>query len=234
MNNQRGRLGLASALLLPVVLFAWLLPAAGSSPAALGPAGRVQLILAHVIEIVEDGKASKERENNEMAALRDSLEPDLAIEAVAGHILGNKIWPGLTKGEQQTFIVQLGGFLQPAIAEKLAFYGGGEMQVVEERISGDKALVKTRFTVGGKASSVVFSMVHRTDRWLLFDVNVDGVSLVRNLMAQIRPIAGRSGIAGVVAELQRLAAENQAQAASAQKTAGSIDNSGTGNSGQTR
>lgn len=216
MNNHRGRLGLTpvgltSALLLPVVLFAWLLPAAVSSPAAPGPAGQVQLILAHVIKIVEDGKANKERENNEMAALQDSLEADLAIEAVAGHVLGKKIWPGLTKGERQTFIIQLGALLQPAIAEKLAHYGGGEMQVVEERISGDKALVKTRFTVGGKASSVVFTMLNRTDRWLIFDVNVDGVSLVRNLMAQIRPIAGRSGIAGVIAELQRLAAENQAQ-----------------------
>jgi phospholipid transport system substrate-binding protein len=221
MNNphRSAVVRLTSAALLSVILVVWmLLPAAESSPAGPGPASQVQLILARLAEIVEAGKASNEREIDErLSRARDSLEADLAIEAVAGHILGNKIWPGLTEKERLEFIVQLGALLQPAIAAKLAYYGGGEMQVVEERISGEKALVKTRFTVGGKVSSLVFSMLHSTDQWQLFDINIDGVSLVRNLMAQIRPIAGRSGIAGVLAELQRQAAENRAKAAAAQE-----------------
>jgi phospholipid transport system substrate-binding protein len=221
MNNphRSAVVRLTSAALLSVILVVWMLPpAAESSPAGPGPAGQVQLILARLAEIVEAGETSSERAINErFSRARDSLEADLAIEAVAGHILGNKIWPGLTEKEQLEFIVQLGALLQPAIAAKLAYYGGGEMQVVEERISGDRSLVKTRFTVGGKISSIVFTMLRRTDRWQLFDINIDGVSLVRNLMAQIRPIAGRSGIAGVLAELQRQAAENRAKAAAAQE-----------------
>ena len=182
-------------------------------PLDAGPAGQLRRIMASVADIVRAEPPEQGRQGREKSARAlDEVAANLAVEAAAGHILGGKIWPGLTGGERDEFAMQLGALLQPAIAEKLAAYGDGEMVVVDEEISGDKALVKTRITSSGRISSIVFTMLSRSERWLIFDINVDGASLSRNLMAQIRPIAARSGIRGVMVELRRLAAENQARA----------------------
>lgn len=206
-------IGWACIALWSGALVLWALLSA-ARPLESGPAGRLQHIMASVADIVRAEPPGQGRQGREMfVRARDEVAANLAIEAAAGHILGRKIWQGLTGGERQEFMMLLGALLQPAIAGKLAAYGDGEMVVVDEEISGDMALVKTRITASGRVSSIVFTMLSRSERWLIFDINVDGASLLRNLMAQIRPIAGRSGIRGVMVELQRLAAENQAKAA---------------------
>ncbi len=73
-----------------------------------------------------------------------------------------------------------------AITLKLAEYEKVERSFLQEKIKGYKALVETRIIRANESSSIAYTMVKSGGRWLIFDVNVNGVSMIRNMMVQIR------------------------------------------------
>ena len=58
-----------------------------------------------------------------------------------------------------------------------------------ETIDGDQATVRTRLTTKeGTDISVDYRMLKRGDKWLVYDVIIEGVSLVANYRAQFNKI----------------------------------------------
>ena len=72
-----------------------------------------------------------------------------------------------------------------------------------ETVDGEQATVRTRLVSKGGIEIPVDYRLHRVgDRWLVYDVTIEGVSLVANYRAQFNKIIQTSSFAGPRREAQ--------------------------------
>lgn len=79
--------------------------------------------------------------------------------------------------------------LERAYIAKIELYGGERIQYPGERIEGDFATVSTRLiTKKGIEVPIDYRMLKRGDRWRVYDVSIEGVSLVANYRTQFNSV----------------------------------------------
>ncbi|MFQ5827936.1 MAG: phospholipid-binding protein MlaC [Candidatus Methylomirabilia bacterium] len=98
-------------------------------------------------------------------------------------------WRIRTPGEQDEFVEIFGNLLERSYFSRIDQYGGERITYQGERIDGDRATVRsTIVTKQGTDVPVDYRMLKRGDRWLVYDVIIEGVSLVSNYRTQFNKI----------------------------------------------
>jgi len=112
-------------------------------------------------------------------------------------------WERRTAEERQEFARLLGDLLERAFASRLEQYAGERIQYTGEAVDGDLATVKTRIiTKSGAELPVDYQVLRRGDRWFVYDVWIEGVSLMNNYRAQFNKIIQTSSYEDLVRKLK--------------------------------
>ena len=112
-------------------------------------------------------------------------------------------WERRTAEERQEFARLLGDLLERAFASRLEQYAGERIQYTGESVDGNLATVKTRIiTKGGAALAVDYEVLQRGERWFVYDVWIEGVSLMNNYRAQFNKIIQTSSYEDLVRKLK--------------------------------
>ena len=112
-------------------------------------------------------------------------------------------WERRTAQERQEFARLLGDLLERTFASRLEQYAGERIQYTGESVDGNLATVKTRIiTKGGAALGVDYEVLQRGDRWFVYDVWIEGVSLMNNYRAQFNKIIQTSSYEDLVRKLK--------------------------------
>ena len=84
---------------------------------------------------------------------------------------------------------------------------GVDLRFVSETILGPRASVMVTARVPGRAPAadqqIEYRLAHSQGRWLVYDVLVDGVSLVDGYHAQFARLIQRDGVARLIDRMQR-------------------------------
>jgi len=173
-----------------VFILLWCL--AGSSLAAEpeGPTQLVQLLIKAISSIKEANNgnlSAADRANNEAAA--KSANALLDFPGVGQWAMG-KHWEARSPAEQQEFIALLEQlFAKIAYSKSAKFFGDLNITVTGEKISGQRAVVKTtvRHPKEGLIS-IDYQLVQNNGTWRVRDILLDDVSLATNLRSQFNKI----------------------------------------------
>jgi phospholipid transport system substrate-binding protein len=196
------RAALTLALVVVVVL---------AAPALAGaPTEQLKRGVDQVIRVLGDpslkGKTSERR-----AAVRKIAEgvfdyPDTARRSLGPH------WNERTPEEQREFVQLFGDLLERAYFSKIDHYEGEKVQYGAETVNGDEATVKTTIVTTSGTEVPVDYRLHAVDgRWLVYDVVIEGVSLVSNYRSQFNKIVRAESYPALV---QRLRAKESEPSAS--------------------
>jgi len=108
---------------------------------------------------------------------------EISRRALARH------WQGLTEKQREEFVGLFADLLERSYISKIELYGGEKIVYANEKIDGDVATVGTKIiTKNGTDVPVDYRMAKRGARWLVYDVNIEGVSLVSNYRTQFNKI----------------------------------------------
>jgi len=154
----------------------------------------------------------------EVTARRDELEADpkliypLVENTVVPHFdfrqmsqsaLG-RFWRDATDTQKEGLTREFRELLVRTYASALLGYSGQQIEYlpVQYRPGDEKVMISTRITSGG-APPVPVNYRLRLDesRWLVYDVVIDGVSLITNYRSQFAAEVRRGGIDGLIASL---------------------------------
>ena len=146
-----------------------------------------------------------EQRRTEVRKLAESIfdYPDTARRALGPH------WNARSPQEQQEFVKLFADLLDRSYVSKIELYQGERVRYVGETVDGDEATVKT--VIATKKSSEIpvdYRMHLRNGRWLVYDVIIEGVSLVSNYRTQFNKIVQTESYNGLV---QRLRAKDAAE-----------------------
>ena len=135
---------------------------------------------------------------------------EIAKRSMARH------WQPLSEAQRTEFVGLFADLLERSYISKIETYGGEKIQYTAERIDGDYATVSTKIiTKNGTEVPVDYRMIKRADRWLVYDVSIEGVSLVSNYRTQFNKIIQTSSYNELVSKLRNkqdeLMAEDKGQ-----------------------
>jgi phospholipid transport system substrate-binding protein len=194
--DMRRRLALAP-------LAAALLAATGSGAWAGPPTEQLHGRIDRVLKVLEDPalkKASKTTERR--ATLRGIAEEIFDFTEISQRSLGRH-WQARTPSERQEFIALFADLLERTYVSRIEGYSGVQVVYAGETLDGDLATVRTRIvTKQGTEIPVDYRMFERDGRWRVFDVSIEGVSLVGNYRSQFNTIILRSGYQDVITKLK--------------------------------
>ena len=99
-----------------------------------------------------------------------------------------RYWQALTEAEREEFTGLLGRLVNARLIT-LAGWTGNGVEYVDEAVDDDVAMVQTKIALtSGRPMSLDYRMIRRGGRWLIYDVVLDGTSMVGNYRAQFTHI----------------------------------------------
>jgi phospholipid transport system substrate-binding protein len=206
--------------MLVLVAAAGVLTTAGAAWAG-PPTDQLRGRVERVLRVLEDPALKQEARTAERrAAIRAiALEifdfRELSQRALAQH------WQARTAAERDEFVQLFADLLERSYVGKIELYSGGErIQYTAETLEGSTATVRTRIVTRGGTEIPVDYRLHRVgDRWLVYDVSIEGVSLVANYRAQFNKIIQTTSYRDLVEKLKAKKEEGLGSDAATQKRA---------------
>jgi phospholipid transport system substrate-binding protein len=177
---------------------------AASAPAWAGPpTEQLRVQMDRVIKVLEDPELKREgRQVERRAAIRRLANEIFDFTETTRRSLGQH-WHARTPAEREQFVRLYADLLERSYIGKIELYSGERIQFVGDTIEGDLATVRTRLVTKAGTEIPVDYRMHRAagDRWLSYDVAIEGVSMVANYRAQFNKIIQSSGYPSLVSKL---------------------------------
>jgi phospholipid transport system substrate-binding protein len=178
-----------------------------AAPAIAGPpTDQLRQRVDEVVRVLDD-PSLKGKTGPRRAAVRKISEeifdyPDTARRALGPH------WNARSPEEQREFVALFADLLDRAYFSKIDRYQGEKVRYGAETINGSEAIVKTMIiTQAGTEVPVDYRLHQAGGRWLVYDVNIEGVSLVSNYRTQFNKIVQTESYQSLIQKLRAKEAE---------------------------
>jgi phospholipid transport system substrate-binding protein len=186
-------------------------------PAAAGPpTDQLKSAIDRVVRILEDPSLKgDDRVADRRAAVRKIADEIFDFSEIARRALARH-WQPLTDKQRAEFVSLFSDLLERSYMSKIELYGGEKIQYIGERVDADTASVGTRIaTKSGTEVPIDYRLLKKGDRWLVYDVNIEGVSLVSNYRTQFNKIIQTGSFEDLIQKLRtkqgELAADDQSR-----------------------
>ena len=196
-----------------VAVFMSVLAGAGAAAAQSSmtpPDALVRETTEEVLKLLrEDGEQIKDDPQAISELIREEVLPHFDFELMSRLVLARN-WRGASEEQRQRFVDEFRQLLVRTYGSSLSKYSGQEVRYPPMQSSGaddDRVTVQTEILQSGGPSIPLDYRLHRTDSgWKVYDVTVDGASLVLNYRSQFASEISRQGLDGLI---QRLAERNR-------------------------
>jgi phospholipid transport system substrate-binding protein len=124
------------------------------------------------------------------------------FEETAKRALGPH-WAARTPAERKEFVALFTDLLERSYVTRIEQYGGEKVMYAGDQVTGDQAIVKTRIaSKTGTEIPVDYRMQKMSSGWRVYDVNIEGVSLVSNYRTQFNKIVQTESYQALVDRLK--------------------------------
>jgi phospholipid transport system substrate-binding protein len=191
-------------------IFLFLLIFGLAAPTQAGePTEQMKLTIDKMIDILGDpalkdpAKAEKRRK-----LLRDTASERFDWREMARRSLA-KHWQQRTDAEKREFVPLFTDLLEQAYMNRIENYSGNKVSYDGEKVKGEYSLVKVRIYTSKQTDiPVVYRLRKKGSQWLIYDISIEGVSLVKNYRKQFDSVILSSSYEGLVEKIKEKAAKN--------------------------
>jgi len=177
------------------------------SPACLmaedTPLATVQTAISKVMTIIDDvslqGEASKTEQVKQIEVIVDKV---FDYEKLSRQALG-KNWNGITADQQQEFVKLFSKFLGQVYITKITSFPGSKIDFVGEvSLSPTVSEVRTQVLTKEAKVPINYRLTNSEHGWRVYDVIVEGVSLLNNYRSQFHSILTNKPMEDLLAQLR--------------------------------
>ena len=156
-----------------------------------------------IIAIVSDPALKTPDKKKEKAGLiRAAVDERFNWEEMSKRALARH-WSARTEEEKKEFIDLFGKLLERTYLDKVEGYSGEKVLYVDEVVDGKYATVSVKIvTKKDTEISVLYRVKKDGDNWLVYDISIEGVSLINNYRKQFNSIIVRNSYKELVDKLR--------------------------------
>ena len=155
-----------------------------------------------IIFILQDEKLAvpirrAERKNRVVTIVEKKFDfREMSMRALAKH------WQERSPEEQDRFVLLFKTLLENTYIAKIETYSGEKVVFKKAALQGNKAIVYSDLIRKNMETPVNYKLKNNGDRWLVYDVEVEGVSLVNNYRTQFASILSKENFSGLIIRLE--------------------------------
>jgi phospholipid transport system substrate-binding protein len=199
-------------LLLSILLLVSIVPALRAEQ----PVEALKGPIDKVLQILEDPQyADPVRRGDLREKIRSVTNPMFDFELIAKRATGRFHWENsFTAQQRQEFTDLFAEFLGNNYLTRInETVKGLKVEYLDEVIddSGRRAKVRTKVPESNSDVAVDYSMGSRAGKWKIYDVYVEGVSLVQNYQSQFRSLFDKESAAQVIDRLKQKIKDQEEQ-----------------------
>lgn len=170
------------------------------------PTEQVKETVDAVVKILNNEELKKpEKEKERRASIRQTIAKRFDFEEMAKRSLST-YWKDRSPAEQKEFVTLYADLLENTYIRKIERYENETVVYYDERLDGDYAVVRTKIVDKNRLSiPVEYRILRKKDRWEVYDIIVEGISLVNNYRTQFTQIIRSNSYDALVKRLREKA-----------------------------
>ncbi|GFO54288.1 organic solvent tolerance ABC transporter substrate-binding protein [Geomonas sp. Red276] len=175
------------------------------------PTTEVKQVVDEVVRIVSNPELKKpQKEKQRRQALKQSIDRifdygEMAQRSLATH------WKERSPQERAEFVSLFETLLQNSYAGKIESYHNEKIVYLNESVDGPHAEVRSKVIAPkGDEYALDYRLLLKNGRWMVYDVVIEGVSLVSNYRGQFNRIINNQGYPALVKKLRTKSEEIKA------------------------
>lgn len=166
------------------------------------PTDAVRKSVDDVIRVLEDPAWKKsEKKEERRKLLEQTISQRFNFTEMAKRSLGTE-WAKRTPDEQKEFAANFQTLLANTYIGRIDAYSGEKVQYLKELSDGEYAEVYTHVDTGKSVIDINYRMHKNSDDWRVYDVVVEGTSLVQNYREQFKRILNKNSFAELSRQLR--------------------------------
>ncbi len=176
------------------------------------PTALVKQTTDKVIDILKNKEMKKPGKTKERrAAIRRTISESFDFEEMAKRSLA-RYWKQRTPDEKKEFIALFSDLLERTYIRKIESYTDEQFIYGEETVEGDYAEVRTKILTKRDVNvPIEYRMLKKNGGWFVYDVVIEGVSLVNNYRNQFNDIMHSNPYETLVRKLKNKQVEGLAE-----------------------
>jgi phospholipid transport system substrate-binding protein len=111
-------------------------------------------------------------------------------------------WNKTTDEEKEKFVDLFSQLIENSYVGKIESYTNERVDYPGEKVSGRKAVVETLIITSSADIPVDYRLYQKGDKWLVYDVIIEGVSLISNYRSSYQEIMKKEGFDGLLAKMR--------------------------------
>ena len=163
------------------------------------PQVEVEKMVNSVLEVLQNPDLDKDQKK---ALVSGRVQKFLHVESMSARALGNN-WREATPEQRQQFSDLFLKVLEGTYLNRIDDYSAGKVKYLMQRVKDDKAIVDTIIVSNELEIPVNYLLIYRDGSWQVFDLVIEGVSLIRNYHSSYGEIIRRDGYDGLLALMQK-------------------------------
>ena len=156
--------------------------------------------LDKVIDVLRNEEIEQERKKEE---IRKIAGPMFDYPLMAKLTLGKKHWLGLTVANREEFTGLLIKQFEKTYFNKLTDYSDEEILFESPIQKGGKTHVPTHLVSKDSKTSILYKLYQPENDWKIYDVEIQGVSIVRSYRSQFTHILDKGTIDDLLSEMKK-------------------------------
>lgn len=158
--------------------------------------------LERVLRVIEETGKSGANPAQRRDAIRAAAEPAFDWREMSSRSMGVH-WQARSEVERAEFVELFRDLIQRSYMTHVERYSGEPVRFTGEKVDGNLGVVNTRIgTRQGQEVPIDYRLVNRDGRWRVYEVLVEGVSLIGNFRTQFDKVIRTAGYAELVKRLR--------------------------------
>ena len=131
------------------------------------------------------------------------VEPIFDYNLMAKLTLGRKYWPGLSEKNKEKFTGLFVDRLKNTYVDKLSLYTNEKIDFETPVQDGIKLQIPTKVISKDKNFSMLYKLYKSRDGWKIYDIEIEGVSLISTYRSQFYDILSKGTIDDLLLKLEK-------------------------------
>jgi phospholipid transport system substrate-binding protein len=151
-----------------------------------------------ILDLLKQGDMDKAARRSAMEVIIDKR---FDFRAMSQRTLATN-WKKASDAEKQEFTDLFSQLIQSSYVGKLEAYTNETVEYVAEKAKGRKAVVETLIKTASADIPLNYKMYSKDGNWLVYDVIIEGVSLISNYRSSYQTIVKKEGFDGLMAKMK--------------------------------
>ncbi|MGB5717061.1 MAG: ABC transporter substrate-binding protein [Gammaproteobacteria bacterium] len=168
------------------------------SLAASSPTDMVRISVDAVLVILDNEQLNYEDKRSQIGVI---VQERFDFRAMSQRTLATN-WSKTTDEEKEKFIDLFSQLIENSYVGKIDSYTNERVDYPGEKVSGRKAVVETLIITSSADIPVDYRLYQKGDQWLVYDVIIEGISLISNYRSTYQEIMKKEGFDGLLAKMR--------------------------------